>query len=215
MILGISGSPRKANSDILLEEALASARQQVGIDTEKLFLRKKKINHCIGCFKCTAENENEHACQVHRDDMDDIYPLLKQCAGLILASPVYFGNVTGQVKIFMDRTEPLLRYGKGIWRNSLRNKVGAAVSVGGNRNGGQEATLNAIHHFYFIHDMIVVGTGPDEQPGCYLGAAAFSGQDPIKGSRIKHAVEQDELGLKAARIIGNRIAETLHLIHKL
>ena len=203
-ILGISGSPRKANTDLLLEEALKSAATVAGIVTEKIYLRGADIRFCIGCFKCFDENPNDYACQVHRDSMDEIYPKLKGCQGLILATPVYFGQVTGQMKTFMDRTEALLRYAKGSWKFALKDKVGGAIAVGGNRNGGQETTLQAIHHFFFIHDMVVVGTGPDERPGCYLGVAATT--HPKRG-RIKDAVLEDDLGPRAARILGKRVAE--------
>jgi multimeric flavodoxin WrbA len=136
--------------------------------------------------------------------MDEIYPKLKDCHGLILATPVYFGQISGQMKTFMDRTEPLLRYAKGQWKFALKDKVGGAIAMGGNRNGGQETTLQAIHHFFLIHDMVIVGTGPDERPGCYLGAAATT--HPKRG-RIKDAVREDELGLRAARILGKRVGE--------
>jgi multimeric flavodoxin WrbA len=108
------------------------------------------------------------------------------------------------MKVFMDRTEPLLRYAKGPWRAALKDKVGGGIVVGGNRNGGQEATLQAIHHFFFIHDMIVVGTSSEARPGCYLGAAATT--HPRRG-REKKAVREDELGLTAARFLAKRVAE--------
>lgn len=205
-ILGISGSPRKANTDLLLEETLKSAETLPDIVTERIYLRGTDINFCIGCFKCFDENPNDYACQIHRDSMDEIYSKLKECHGLILATPVYFGQISGQMKTFMDRTEPLLRYAKGQWKFALKNKVGGAIAVGGNRNGGQETTLQAIHHFFLIHDMIIVGTGPDERPGCYLGVAATT--HPKRG-RIKDAVKEDELGLRAARTLGKRVAEVV------
>ena len=208
-ILGISGSPRKANTDLLLEEALKAAETRTDVVTETIHLRTAKINFCVGCFKCFDENPNEYACQVHRDSMDDLYRKLKECHGLILATPVYFGQIAGQMKTFMDRTEPLLRYAKGPWKFALKNKVGGAIAVGGNRNGGQETTLQAIHHFFLIHDMIIVGTGPDERPGCYLGAAATT--HPERG-RIKDAVKRDDLGLRAARILGKRVAEVARFV---
>jgi len=205
-ILGISGSPRKANTDFLLEEALQSAETQAGVVTERVYLRDLEIKFCIGCFKCFDANQNDYACQVHRDSMDAIYPKLRECHGLLIATPVYFGQVSGQMKTFMDRTEPLHRSTQGQWRFALKNKVGGALVVGGNRNGGLEATLQAIHHFFLIHDMLIVGTGPDERPGCYLGAAATT--HPKRG-RIKGAIKDDDLGLRAARILGRRVAEVV------
>jgi multimeric flavodoxin WrbA len=209
MILGICGSPRNANTELLLDKALESAGDASGLKTEKIRLKGKNINYCSGCFKCLDLADNDYGCQLYRDEMDEIFHQLKQCQGLILATPVYFGGVTGQLKTFMDRTEPLLRYAKGTWRYTLRNKVGGAIAVGGNRNGGQESTLIAIHHFFFIHDMIVVGVGPDEQPGCYLGGSAYSGYDPDKGSKIKDAVRTDELGIRSSEILGRRVAEVV------
>jgi hypothetical protein len=59
--------------------------------------------------------------------------------------------------------------------------------------------------------MIVIGTGSETRPGCYLGAAATT--HPQSG-RIKNGVEQDELGLSAARFLGKRVVDTLRLIHE-
>jgi multimeric flavodoxin WrbA len=206
-ILGINGSPRKANTDLLLTEALSAARRVGKIKTEMINLRRERIEYCIGCFKCNDINDYPSGCQVHRDSMDTLTGKLMACHGLILASPVYFGGVTAQMKTFMDRTEPLLRYAPNPRRSALRNKVAAAISVGGNRNGGQEATIQSLHHFFMIHDMVVVGTGPEPQPGCYLGAAGFSGGHPQLGSKVKDAVENDPIGIRAAGIIGRRVAE--------
>ena len=206
-ILGLCGSPRSANTRLLLEAALKSAEGQENVETELLTLQGKEINFCTGCFRCYKDPNNAHGCEVFRDSMDELLPKLISCQALIVASPVYFGGVTGQLKTFMDRTEPLLRYANGPLRLGLRNKVGGAIAVGGNRNGGQETTLLAIHHYFFIHDMIPVGVGPDLQPGCYIGPAGFSGQDPVNGSLLRDAVKQDELAWRAAQILGTRVAE--------
>jgi multimeric flavodoxin WrbA len=207
-ILGVNGSPRKANTEILLNTALSVAAEE-GFEVETVNLRGNDIRFCQGCFKCHIEAENELGCRIHRDSMDDILPKLKDCHGLIIASPVYFGQVSAQMKVFMDRTEPLLRYANGPWRSALKNKVGGGLVVGGNRNGGQEATLQAIHHFFLIHDMVVVGTSSDERPGCYLGAATTT--HPKRG-REKKAVLEDEQGLAAVRYLAKRICEVTRQI---
>lgn len=211
-ILGINGSPRKANTDILLEHALSAARETGGIETEIVYLRKEDIKYCIGCFRCNEVNDRVSGCQAHLDSMERLAPLLRECSAIILASPVYFGGVTAQMKTFMDRTESFLRYTPAPRTAMLRNKVGAAIAVGGNRNAGQETTIQAMHHFFLIHDMVVVGAGPDVQPGCYMGVGAFSGADPEKGSRVKNAVEADELGYRGAAIVGRRVAEMVKLL---
>ena len=210
LILGINGSPRKANTDILLEEALKGSKTAQHITTATIFLRKENINFCTGCFKC-FKPKNDFGCQVQRDSMDEIFSKLKECHAILLASPVYFGQVTAQMKVFMDRTEPLLRYSQGKWKSLLKDKIGAALALGGNRHGGQETTIQAMHHFFLIHDMLVVGTGSADRPGCYLGAAATT--YPNRG-KIKDAVIKDKLGLYAARSLGIRVAETVQRISK-
>lgn len=212
MILGISGSPRKnANVDRLLKIALEEAEKERNIKTEIIYLRDYKIENCISCFACCndAAAKKDLACLAFNDDMDLIYPKLAQCSGLIIGSPVFFGSMTAQVKAFMDRTEGLLRYSKSKWQYALNNKVGAGLAVGGNRNGGQEFTLQAIHYYYLVHNMIVVGSGAEPTPGCYLGAAGTT--FPEKGE-VKDAVIQDKLGTKSAKMVGKRVAEVIQLI---
>lgn len=210
-ILGIAGSPRKGGAEILLKEALSAAEATGEIVTEFITLRKEEIHYCDGCFRC-CHDQDRPGCRSHRDSMDTIDRSLINCQGLILATPVYFGGVTAQMKTFMDRTEPLLRYSPGPWHAAMRNKIGAAIVVGANRNGGQEATIQALHHFFFVHDMMTVGTGPDERPGCYLGAAAFSGIiDDVPDTAVK-AVLEDNLGMRAAAIIGRRVAEAVKIV---
>lgn len=211
-ILGISGSPRKnANTDFLLDVALKAAENTGGIETEIIYLRDYSINPCIGCYACCSEiaAKKDSACLTFKDGMDEIYPKLKECDGLIIGTPVYFGSMTAQTKAFMDRTEGLLRYGFSTYQNALRNKVGAGIAVGGNRNGGQEFTLQAIHYYCLIQDMIVIGTGPDPTPGCYLGGCGTN--SPQRG-RIKDAVKSDDLGIKSSEIIGKRVAETVKIM---
>lgn len=214
LILGISSSPRKgANTDIMLRTALEGAESVEGIVTETIHLRDYNIHNCQGCFACCREpgkRENgAYACAVFRDDMDRIYPKLKECSGLILASPVYFGSLTAQMKQFMDRTEGLLRYGTSQYQYALQNKVGGAATVGGNRNAGEEFTLLAMQYFFEVHDMIVVGSGGEPTPGCYLGGAGTT--YPNKGD-VRDGVLQDELGLKSARNLGIRVARTVNML---
>lgn len=214
IILGVSGSPRKgANTDILLDVALKAAAENENIETHKIYLRDYEIHNCVSCYACcqdaAANNGGERACLIYKDGMDEIYPLLKECHGLIIAAPVYFGSMCAQVKQFMDRTEGLLRYGKSKYQYALQSKVGGAIAVGGNRNAGEEFTLQAIHYYFHVHDMVVVGAGGEPTPGCYLGGAGTTW--PQKG-QVRDAVLQDELGIKSSRNLGINVAKTLMLM---
>ena len=214
IILGISSSPRKgANTDILLERALTAASEYEYIETKNIFLRDYRIEPCNSCFACcteaAAKGAADKACLSIDDDMHKLYPLLKECDALILASPVYFGGMNGQMKVFLDRTEGLLRYGKSIYQNALRYKIGGGLTVGGNRNAGQETTLQALHYYFFVQDMTVVGSGSEPTPGCYLGGGATT--YPNHG-RKRDAVVDDEIGLKSTEMLGRRVALALGMM---
>ncbi len=211
LILGISSSPRKgANTDFILEHALRCAEEYEFIATKAVYLRDYEIhpcNSCVGCCTKAAERNNgEYACLSFRDGMDEIYPLLLECDGLILASPVYFGQINAQMKAFMDRTEGLLRNGFSKYRNALSGKVGGALTVGGNRNAGEEFTLQGIHYYFHVQDMIVVGSGNVPIPGCYLGGGSTTW--PERG-RSRDGVRKDEIGLKSCGNLGRKVAKTI------
>ncbi len=213
LLLGISGSPRKGrNTDRALEAAMTEAETVPGIKTEILYLRDyPHIHDCIGCYACCGETAHRdggiHACPTFGDDdMGKIYPELASCAGLILASPVYFGTVSALMKRFMDRTEGLLRYGQSKYQYALQHKIGGGIAVGGNRNAGEEWTIQTMHYFFLIHDMVVTGSGGKPTPGCYIGGGATTWPNDKKK---QSAVEDDALGLQSCRNLGRNIAETV------
>lgn len=97
-VLGILGSPRiGGNSDILLEEALKGARE-VGAETEKVILSKKKISGCFDCKKC-----NETGICAIKDDMIEIHRKIVESEAIIHSVPVYFWAMTSQMKAYLDR----------------------------------------------------------------------------------------------------------------
>ena len=146
-IVGISGSPRKAgNTEFLLNEALAVA-SEYGFQTERLLSSELAVDFCNDCGDCSKGKPCPK-----EDDMPEFLRAMQEADGIIVASPVYFGNVSAQLKAVFDRTVPLRRQGF-----RLRNKIGCAIAVGGSRNGGQEKTLDSIHAWMHIQGMIVVG----------------------------------------------------------
>jgi len=97
-VLGILGSPRvNGNSDILLDQALAGARD-AGAEVEKVVLSKKKIAGCLDCGKC-----NEKGICVHKDDMAEIQQKILEADAVIHSGPLYFWAMTSQLKAYLDR----------------------------------------------------------------------------------------------------------------
>ena len=184
-IIGIIGSPRKdGNTSYLVETALKSAESE-GADTEIINLGSANIEPCVACDICKATGE----CAIY-DDIGKILDIMMKSDGIIVGSPVYFGSVTSQLKMLIDRTRPL----RGSFR--LKNKVCGAIAVGGSRNGGQESTISVIHDFLLIHDAIIVGDGA---PMAHYGGTGVGGP--------RGDTKMDEIGIETSKNLGKRVAE--------
>ena len=126
-LIAICGSPRKnGNTEIMLKETLKEAQKQ-GAKTELIQLAGKNIKYCLGCDDC------RYPCRI-KDDMGKIYKKMIKADVIIIGSPVYYCNVSGLLKNFMDRctclTHPELK---------LKDKVGGAITVSGFFAGNAEA----------------------------------------------------------------------------
>lgn len=99
-ILILSGSPRRGgNSDLLCDQFMLGAKE-AGNQVEKVLLRDKTINNCIACGTCQG---NGGRC-VQQDDMDEILHKMIRAGVIVMATPVYFYIMNGQMKTLIDRT---------------------------------------------------------------------------------------------------------------
>jgi multimeric flavodoxin WrbA len=114
-ILAIAGSPRRGgNTDLLLDQAIAGA-SSVGGEVERIVLSRLKIAPCIGCNRCFKTGR----CAV-QDDFQQLYDKVLEADAIMLASPIFFMNVSGQTKAFIDRFQCL-------W--ALRHVLNSAVPL--------------------------------------------------------------------------------------
>lgn len=192
-IIGICGSPRRKSSYAALREALDGALETGDVEVELIELRARKLNFCIHCNKCLREDAVR--CTVYEDDMTPLYEKIYQADGMIIASPVYEMNITAQLAAFFNRFRPTWNIIKKD-PTFFNRKVGAAIAVGGTRNGGQEGALNAILGFYHTQGMVVCNGGA----GTYAGASLWN---PGDGS----GEMDDPEGLKRARALGAKMAD--------
>lgn len=101
-VLIISASFRpNSNSDTLAHEAQRGAIE-TGNEVEFINLKDKNINFCKGCSAC----QRTLKCVI-RDDMDELIEKVKNADVLIFATPIYFYEMSGQLKTFLDRCNPL------------------------------------------------------------------------------------------------------------
>jgi len=179
MILGVCGSPRAQATEYALREALG-ALDEKGHKTVFWGVRGKQIGFCTHCDHCLGGR----GCMID-DDVQSLYPLIEEAQAYILASPVYNGGVSAQLKAVMDRTRALLaRNG-----DALRNKVGVAIAIGGDRSGGQELAIQQIITFYTLNGALTLSGG-------FFGAnigASFWSRDSLEG------VKADDEGLRGLR----------------
>jgi multimeric flavodoxin WrbA len=190
LIVGICGSPRQQATEHILKEALR-ALEEKGFETRFWSVRGKRLGFCTHCDYCL-----EHKECVFKDDMQEIYALLKDADGLIFATPVYNGGASAQIKAVMDRCRAVVAADK----NFFKGKVGMGIALGGDRVGGQEAALQQIHTFYILNGMLVASGGFF---GANLGATFWT-KDTLEGAK------EDSEGFRSLKKTVKRFAEYLN-----
>ena len=169
-ILGINGSPRiKGNTDTLLDKVLEGAADR-GAETCKIILSELKFS---GCLECDYESDSD-SCRLD-DDMRVVFESIKRADGLVLASPVFFGTITGQTKLMIDRFQCIWRT-KYVLKKKLNDtkKKGAFLCVEASKK--ESYFLNAKSIIQVFFNVIDVS---------YDGELFCPGLDE-KGSVLKH-----------------------------
>ena len=190
LVVGICGSPRSKSTEHILLEALHILENK-GIKTKFWTVRKKRIGFCTHCDYCPKDE----IC-IYKDDMHELYALLKEAKGIIFASPVYNGGISAQTKTVMDRCRAVVFSEK----NFFKHKICMGIAAGGDRMGGQENALMQIHTFYILNGMIPVSGG-------FLGSnlgSTFWTNDTLDGAK------QDEEGFRTLNKTVKRFAEFLN-----
>ena len=147
-VLGIGGSPRKGgNSDVLLKRLIKGASDE-GVDTEEIQLRDYQFQSCTGCERCRKDKW----CTELQDEMQLIYPKIREASGLVLISPIHNYNMTALMKSFIDRLYCFYEFSDerpGYWSSQLadqgRKAIIAVVGEQASREeGGMDLTLKAM-----------------------------------------------------------------------
>ncbi len=190
LCLGISGSPRNQGTEFAVKYALKYIEEKFGFETDFWTVRGKNIKFCIHCDYCIREKKG---C-IHKDDVQSLYPKLERSSYLVIGTPVFQGNLSGQLKTVMDRCRALVARNPNVFKN----KIGGAIAIGGDRSGGQEIAIRSILDFYQQNHVITVSGGAF---GANLGASLWTRDKGREG------VQKDEIGLRAIRKVVKRIGE--------
>jgi multimeric flavodoxin WrbA len=162
-IVFINGSPRRKNCSKMIDFAASMIKEH----TYKIInLSQNKVNCCTACDYCKKNDK----C-IQSDDGNSVNSELEKSDAIVFVTPVYFGNMSGQLKALLDRSVVLRRNSQ-----KLKDKYGLVFATGGSRNGGQELTIQTVMSAMHVHGMIVVG------------------DDSHFGGTIHEPFEKDEFG---------------------
>lgn len=172
-VLVLSASPRKGgNSDLLCDQFMLGAKE-AGSQVEKIFLRDKEINYCVACDSC----QNNGGSCVQDDDMAEVLDKMIAADVIVMATPVYFYSMNGQMKTLIDRTYP--RY------TEITNKEIYIIVTAAVRN--KQALKRTIEGFRGFTSLL----RGEKEKGIIYGTGAWNMGD-IKGTK---AMEQSyEMG---------------------
>ncbi|WP_312430310.1 flavodoxin family protein [Lacrimispora sp.] len=137
-ILVVTGSPRKGGNTEIMAEVFAESARAVGHEVILKKLSSLKVNPCIACKYCFEHNG---VC-VQKDDMNDILKELDRSDMLVLASPIYWFDVSAQTKCFIDR---MYAFGKKGFQ--IRSIAMLLNSGADNVYAAAEAQLKAISSY--------------------------------------------------------------------
>ena len=188
-VLGIAGSPRRGgNTDLLLEQAMEGARS-AGAEVETIVISELEIAPCLHCDGCLDTGE----CVID-DDMQQVYPKLRQADRLIIASPMFFMGLTAQTKAMIDRCQALW-----VVKDTLKQPV--ALNSGGERKGLFVSVGGTGYSYLFKPSLVTLKSFFAVIDVTFAGEVTFSKVD------AKGEIKDHPTALKEAFEAGKKLAE--------
>ncbi len=103
-IIAVLGSPRERGNSATVARKVVETAQALGAQAEFFVLNKMAVKGCQGCNVCKTKTDH---CVVE-DELAPVLAAVREADALVMASPVYFGEISGQLKGFFDRTYSFL-----------------------------------------------------------------------------------------------------------
>jgi len=149
-VIGVSGSARKNGNTATLLRAAFEPLSEAGVECELIELAGRTVAGCTACGVCRKKRDGR--CHGRRDDGNAVIEKMAEADAILLGSPVYFADVTAEMKALIDRAGYVARGNE----NMFARKPGAAVIAV--RRAGAIHAFDTINHFFLIGEMIVVGS---------------------------------------------------------
>lgn len=188
-VVAFNGSPRIGGNTEQAIKLVFDELQKHGIETELVQLGGRKVYGCLACGKCRENKDNR--CVRKDDEMNTYIQKIFAADGIILGSPVYFSNVSTEIKALIDRCGFVAKANGDV----LKGKVGAAVVAA--RRAGATFTYAAINMFFGINQMVI--------PGSSYWNMTLSLQPGD--------IQKDEEGIRTFKTLGQNMAYLLQKLH--
>jgi multimeric flavodoxin WrbA len=149
-VVAFNGSARKDGNTAVMVRKAFEPLEAAGVETELVQFAGQTIRGCRACGTCYKNKDGR--CIFEDDAANDCIAKMVASDAVILASPVYFSDVTAEMKALIDRAGYVSR-GNG---HLLSRKLGAGIVAV--RRAGAMHTLDTLNHFFLISEMLVVGS---------------------------------------------------------
>jgi multimeric flavodoxin WrbA len=179
-VLILKGSPRKKGNSAVLADRVAAGAVEAGAAVESFELHDMDIRPCDSCDFCQGSGE----CVIN-DDMQLLYPELRQADAIVIASPIYWFTVSAQTKLCIDRWYAL----EGAGSNALAGKEIGIVLTYGDSDPFTSGAINAIRTLQDIFryekaEIAGIVYGSASQPGEIAGQPELMQRAYALGQRL-------------------------------
>lgn len=188
-VVAINGSPRKNGNTTIIIRKVFEELEKEGIETELIHLGGNPVRGCMACGACGRNKDKQ--CIIKDDMINECIEKMSKADGIILGSPVYFTDVTTEMKALIDRAGMVSKANNDL----LKHKAGGAVVAV--RRGGATHAFDTMNHFLHYMQMYLVGAS-------YWNMAY---------GREIGKVEEDEEGIQNMKVLGENMAWILKKIN--
>lgn len=186
-VVAINGSPKKEGNTYHAINIVGDELKKEGIELEMINVGITSVRGCLACGKC-AENQNGKC--IIDDEANEWIQKMKEADGILLASPVYYSSIAGNLKGFLDRAF----FVSSANGNLFRHKVGAAIVAV--RRAGGIPTFHQLNNYLMYSEMLV----------------PTSNYWNVIYGRMPGEVHQDEEGVQIMRVLGKNMAWLMKLV---
>jgi multimeric flavodoxin WrbA len=189
-VVAFVGSARRNGNTAALVRHVFVPLESAGVECELVELAGERVHGCTACMKCAEAADG--MCHGVRDFVsEECIPKALAADGIVIASPVYFADVSSETKALIDRLGYATRQGG----NRLARKVGAGVVAV--RRAGAIHAFDTINHLFLISEMVVIGSSYWN-----IGIGRAAGE-----------VEDDAEGVRTMQRLGEQMAWALERLH--